>query len=66
MTTRKMRDLPMLAIDRERMREEFGEAFDDMTIAEFDVASKQRVAELKDLMRRLDEERGVDNVSRDG
>lgn len=55
----KMRDIPMLLIDRERMREEFGEGFDDMTFAEFNEASVKRVAELKDFVKRLGDEPGA-------
>lgn len=54
----KMRDIPMLAIDRERMREEFGEGFDDMTFAEFNEASARRLSELRDFVARLNEANG--------
>jgi hypothetical protein len=48
----RMKDFPMLDTDRERMREEF-EDFDNMTMAEWQAASKKRMDELLDLFNRL-------------
>jgi hypothetical protein len=50
---RKMKDMPMLDIDRERMRQEF-EGFDDMTPEEFAAAATARVTEIHDLVRMID------------
>lgn len=47
-----MRDVPMLDIDRERMREEF-DNFDSMTFAEFKAASVKRVDEILDFVNEL-------------
>lgn len=43
-----MRDVPMLAVDRERMQAEF-DGFDDLTPDEFREAAKRRVDSLLDL-----------------
>lgn len=51
----KMRDLPMLDVDRERMRNEF-DNFDELTLTEFKAAAAQRVDELLDLITMLKEE----------
>lgn len=48
----RMKDTPMLDSDRENMRLEF-EGFDDMTLDEFDAASKRRLDELLDLYNEL-------------
>jgi hypothetical protein len=45
---RRMRDVPMLAVDRERMQAEF-DGFDDLTPDEFREAAKRRVDSLLDL-----------------
>lgn len=49
---RRMKDIPMLDIDRERMREEF-ENFDNMTVDEWRVAVKKRQNELLDTLNLL-------------
>jgi hypothetical protein len=51
---RQMRDIPMLDIDRERMRAEF-EGFDDMTIEQFKAAALVRVAELANIVNMIRE-----------
>lgn len=53
----KMRHMPMLDIDRERMRAEF-ENFDDMTTEEFAQAVSARAAELAQLIKALREDSG--------
>lgn len=50
--TRTMRDIPMLAVDRERMRNEF-DGFDDMTPEQFQAAVDERLDDLLDFINDL-------------
>jgi hypothetical protein len=52
----RMKDLPMLAIDRERMQEQF-EDFDEMTIEQFRLAAAERLASLAETVRMIDDNR---------